>query len=485
MKRQGEKSQSKKGLDELATFSDFVRAASTVLPEVPKPARKPSLTERFIWTGIALAIFLVMSQTSLYGVPQGLSDQFAMARVIFASSQGTLMELGIGPIVTAGLILQLMKGAEMIKLDFKKPEDRSLFTSATKLLTILVTLMEALALMLGGAFGPNLPFLTFTIILVQLFSATLMVQLLDELVQKGWGIGSGISLFILAGVAQTVVWNIFSPIQPSGQYLGIAFYGINATLAGHPQLAFFREGSLPSIFSLILTIVVMLVIIYIEGMRIEIPITSTRFRGFSGVHPIKLLYVSNVPVILTSALLANVMFFSQMVWSRLNPLNDNLFLNWFVTFDRTQPGRPTGGLVHFITSPGTPAAAFGEPLRALSYVAFMVIFAVIFAKLWVGLGGLSPKAVAKSLVDAKVQVPGFRRAEVSIETVLNRYIPSVTILGGVIVGLLASLGDLLGAFGSGVGLLLMIDITIQYYMLLTREHLENIMPRLGGILGTG
>lgn len=164
----------------MGAFTNFVRSASTVLPEVPKPIRKPSLTVKIIWSAIALILYLAMAQIPLYGVATGLTDQFAYTRIIFASAQGTLMELGIGPIVTAGLILQLLKGADILKIDFKKPEDRGLFTSATKLLTIVVIFVEGSAFMFGGSYGTNLTATTSIIILIQLFAGTMIVMLLDE-----------------------------------------------------------------------------------------------------------------------------------------------------------------------------------------------------------------------------------------------------------------------------------------------------------------
>lgn len=468
----------------MSAFRNFVSSISTILPEVPKPARKPSLTERFIWTAIALLIYLVMAQVPLYGVTIGGQDPLAFTRIIFASAQGTLMELGIGPIVTAGLILQLLKGAEIFKVDFKKPEDRALFTSATKILTLIIILVQASAYMAGGAFGRNLASTTIIIILAQLLFAGLVVILLDELIQKGWGIGSGISLFIMAGVAQKIMWDMFSILPTEAGYFGVIPHAVNATLAGVPHEAWFRPGALPSISTLLITILVILGIIYIEGVRIEIPITSTRYRGFSGVYPIKLLYVSTIPIILTSALMANLTFFSQLFWSNFNPNNDNPILNAIVTFNQTDPGAgPTGGLLYYMSVPSSPDVAMAEPIRTAASIMVMVGFAVLFAKIWVDIGGLSPKAVAKSLLDAKVQVPGFRRSNVTLESILNKYIPTLTILSGVLIGLIAGGSQVLGVFGTGIGVFLMVDITLNYYQMLMRERLETMMPRLAGLLG--
>jgi preprotein translocase subunit SecY/protein transport protein SEC61 subunit alpha len=122
-------------------------------------------------------------------------------------------------------------------------------------------------------------------------------------------------------------------------------------------------------------------------------------------------------------------------------------------------------------------------VRAIIFVAFLVTFAVLFARIWVEIGGLSSRAVAKNLMNADVQVPGFRRSGLSLEQVLNRYIPPITIIGGIIIGLVASISDLFGVFGTGIGLLLMVDIILQYYQMLVKEQLEEFSPTLAGVLG--
>lgn len=126
-----------------STFRRVIKRVSTYIPQVEKPKKKLTLTEKFVWCGIALFIYLIMGQVPLYGVTDDPAFDFlAFARVIFAAQQGTLLELGIGPIVTAGLLMQLLKGSELIKLNFKNPDDRALFTSATKLVTIIVIVAE-------------------------------------------------------------------------------------------------------------------------------------------------------------------------------------------------------------------------------------------------------------------------------------------------------------------------------------------------------
>src|SRR5215216_2710342 len=120
-----------------------VKTVSRYVPQVEKPKKKIQLSEKLIWSGIAVLLYLVMGQIPLYGVTSDPKFDFlAFARVIFAAQQGTLLELGIGPIVTAGLLMQLLKGSDLLKLNFKNPDDRSLFTSATKIVTIIVIIAE-------------------------------------------------------------------------------------------------------------------------------------------------------------------------------------------------------------------------------------------------------------------------------------------------------------------------------------------------------
>ncbi|KKM27715.1 hypothetical protein LCGC14_1571920 [marine sediment metagenome] len=462
----------------------MVSKAEPYIPQVPKPKKKPTLQTRLKWCGLILLIYMVMGQTPLFGATTPEFDFLAFARVIFASQQGTLVELGIGPIVTAGLLMQLLKGSEILRFDFKKPEERGIFQTATKIVTYIVIVAES-AVYGVAVYGPGIAEPSMLYILIgQLMGASVIIMLLDETIQKGWGLGSGISLFIMAGVAQQILWSMFSPLPAGdGGTIGILPYIGQSIMAGDLSQVFFRSNQLPSIFGLLLTGGVMLILIYTQGMKIEIPIVSTKYRGFSAVYPIKLMYVSNIPVILASALTANALFMGQMMWANLNPRNAQPFLNFIFQYDPTSPSTPIGGLVYYITPPRGLEIVALDPMRAVGYILFMIAIVVVFGKLWVELGGLSPKSAAKNLLDADVQIPGFRRSNQPIEVLLNKYIPSVTLIGSMILGALAGFSDVLGVFGSGIGILLMVDILINYYNQLVKEQVEIVMPRLGALLG--
>ena len=466
------------------TIRKIVAKAEPYVPQVPKPKRKLSLQHKLLWTGGALVIYLVMGQTPLFGATAPEFDFLAFARVIFASQQGSLVELGIGPIVTGGLLMQLLRGSDILKFDFKNPAERGVFQTATKLVTYIVIVAESVVYAVA-VYGPGItePHVIY-VIMGQLMGASIIVMFLDEMIQKGWGLGSGISIFIMAGVSQQILWSLFSPL-PAGDGGSVGVFPFIGQMFAYGDVAdaMFRSNQLPSIFGLALTAGILLILVYTQGMKVEIPIVSTKYRGFAATYPIKMMYVSNIPVILASALTANIVFMGQMFWAQVNPRNASEFWNILAQFDPTSPASPIGGVIYYITPPRGLDVAALDPLRAVGYVIFMIGIVIVFGKLWVELGGLSPKKAAQNLLDADVQVPGFRRSNKPIETLLNRYIPSVTLIGSAILGLIAGVSDVLGVFGTGIGLLLTVDILINYYNQLVKEQVEVVMPRLGAALG--
>ena len=465
-------------------FLSLFRPLARVLPEIKVPERKVGFNEKIFWTALVLIIYLVMTEISLYGISGDIQEQFGALRVIFASNRGTLMELGIGPIVTAGLILQLLAGSAIIQCDMSDPQDRGLFTVASKFFSILLTGIQASAYIISGMYGTGLPGTTTIVIFLQLLAAGVIVILLDELIQKGWGLGSGISLFIMAGVAQNILWQTFNP--GTGLFVG----GLSQLLAGDSTYQLtdwvLGSGAYPSLLGFIATVGAFLVIIYLEGVRVELPMTYAGYKGFRSRYPIKLLYVSNLPVIFASALFANVYFFSQLLWSQMGTPAPGTNWLFMIIGDYNRTGdsvQPVGGLAYYVTPPNNVLSVAAEPLRASVYLAILVVFCAVFSLIWLEVGGLGPDRVAQQLMDSGMQIPGYRRSGRPIQAILKRYIPVVTILGGIIVGLVAGLADFLGVFGTGTGILLSVGIIYQYYELLMRERAAEMFPAFRRILG--
>jgi preprotein translocase subunit SecY len=374
----------------------------------------------------------------------------------------------------------------MVNIDMSNPEDRSLFTSASKILSVVMTVFEASAYILGGTYG-SIPVTTEIVIMLQLVGAGLIVLLLDELLQKGWGLGSGISLFIAAGVASTIWWDSVAPMGPmnDGRYLGAVIAFVQGVAGGaNLRGVIARTGGLPDMVAFITTLGVFGIIIYFNGMRVEIPVSYAKYRGFRGKFPLKLFYVSNIPVIFAAALFGNIYFISQLLWQRYNNLNANFWLNLIGTFTiQGNQYQPSGGLVYYVVPPNSLSLTAADPVRALVYAALLIIGCVFFAVTWVEVGGMDSRTVARQLLDSGMQIEGFRRSEVPIRQMLDRYIPAVTILGGILIGAIAAGADFLGAFGSGTGILLTVGIIEQYYQIFVQERITELYPAARGFLG--
>jgi preprotein translocase subunit SecY len=292
----------------------------------------------------------------------------------------------------------------------------------------------------------------------------------------------------MAGVAQTVLWDTFSPTT------GLLVGSLSAYLSHGQTFLAWAFGSVsgvyPSLLGFFATIGVFLVVIYLNGIRIELPMSYAGYKGFRSRYPIKLLYVSNLPVIFASALFANVYFFSQLIWGTqgkpsLVQQNHNLLFQFIGIFNVTSSGsvQPIGGLSYFVTAPANIQQVALDPLRAAAYMGILVVFCAVFSLIWLEVGGLGPSKVAQQLMDSGMQIPGYRRSGRPIEAVLKRYIPVVTVLGGIIVGLVASFADFFGAFGTGTGILLSVGIIYQYYELLMKERAAEMYPAFRRILG--
>ena len=464
-----------------------------LLPEVPRPKRKLSVRERLFWTGIVLVLYFVMSQIPLYGI-EWSGSQFQpllFFQVVMASKRGTLMELGIGPIVTAGIIWQLLVGSKIIPIDVTTKEGRALFTGTQKILAILFAAFEASAYIFGGAYG-RLTSYQATLIFAQLMIVSIIILLMDEMLQRGWGFGSAISLFIAAGVAQQIFWEMLAPIPlGDGLMVGVIPSVIHASFqyfaTGNGTLlsrSIMRASGYPDLIGFIAMIGFVLLLTVLESIRVEIPVVATRYGSYRSRIPLKFLYVSNLPVILVSALYADLIIFTQSLWPRINPGNTNPWLNMIAMYNYTGGTyQPIGGLVYYIYPPRSLTVAMADPLRTLTSAATFILLSVLFAVAWVMTSGMDPESQAEQLVKSELQVPGFRKSKKVLTAVFKRYVWPLTIISGLLVGIIGVVSDIVGALGSGIGILLMVGILVQYYTLLAREQALEMYPMLAKIIG--
>ncbi len=502
------------------------------LPGITEPKIHLNFKKRLIWTAAILILFIILGQITVYGVSKSAQERFQFLEMILGSKMGSLITLGIGPIVTASIILQLLVGSKIIPWNLRTTEGKIKFQGTQKLLTVFFCVFEAVAYVMFGAIQPvNAELGTLGMIILQLTFGGMLILLMDEVVSK-WGIGSGVSLFIATGVAMGIFVGAFNPC---------ANVGTPGCTLGDPGAGVFPFGHIPQAISylqigeitqatlamlpIIATVVVFLIVVYVQAIKVEIPLAFGSFRGFARRWPLKFIYTSNIPVILTAALLANMQLMGSMLAGR--------GIAFLGTFDEN--GSPIGGLIYYITTPRTPsvqvfsiilllvifaggmlafylkhrnagkivlasmatgivlAAAvtssfIGLPtaddtLRLTGHILFMVTGSVVFSIFWVATAGMDARSVAEQIEGLGMQIPGFRRDPRIVEAVLNRYIPTLAAMGGVFVGLLASVADLTGALGTGTGILLTVMIVYGLYEQISMQYVEDMNPAVRKFFG--
>ncbi|MEM5801574.1 MAG: preprotein translocase subunit SecY [Candidatus Aenigmatarchaeota archaeon] len=475
-----------------------IRKLAKFLPAIERPTYKPSLNKKIMWTGICLVLYFMMASHffgELYGINPELTKRFQTLEMLLGSSFGTLMTLGIGPIVTGSILLQLLIGAKIIDWDLNEKEDKEKYQVAQKLFSILFIIIESLVFALSGAIIPK-SYTAFNLFLIvlQLCLGGLIVLLMDEIITK-YGIGSGISLFIAAGVINQVFISVFSPcvlnqagcVLPSAdkEPVGRFWAFILAATNGYAYQA------ITALVPILTTILIVIIVAYAQSITVDVPLTFSNVKGFGRRWSLNLFYTSNMPVILAAALIANIELFGGLIAKPL-PNDPTTSCGLLGCFTQTQSGnQPISGLVYYLASPKTNIIVdvIGGTIttqyitRIIIYTIFLVSMCVLFSVFWVSTSGMDSESIAKQIDSIGMQIPGYRKSPQIMKSVLDRYIPPLAVLGGLSIGLLAALADIVGAFGSGTGILLTVTILYGFKQQFKQENLEGAHPLIKKFVG--
>lgn len=477
------------------------------LPAVAGPEGHVHFKNKMMWTLAILILYFALANVPLFGLSESSIDLFEQYRAFFAGASGSLMLLGIGPIVTASIVLQLLVGADVIKLDMSDPADQALFQGAQKFLVFVMIVVEALPQILGGyiqpdaniaaALGVGAGVVTF-IIFLQICIGGVLILFMDEIVSK-WGIGSGVGLFIVAGVSQQIVTGLINWIpDSSGLPAGIIpkwLYIAQNVDAGYLLSADGVGFMLISggILSLIATVAIFLIVVFVESTRIEIPLSHSAVKGARGRFPVKLIYASVLPMILVRALQANIQLIGLLLAGR-----------GITVLGEYSGSKPVNGIMYYLAPINSPydwiPSLVRENFASYGYAApatwqiglhvfmdafILIVGGIIFALFWIETTGMGAKPTARKVFNSGMQIPGFRRNVGSIEKVMQRYIPKVTIIGGAFIGALTLLASLMGTLGGagGTGLLLTVSIVYRLYEDIASEQMMEMHPMVRSFFG--
>jgi len=223
-----------------------------------------------------------------------------------------------------------------------------------------------------------------------------------------------------------------------------------------------------------------LTVVWAQSLKVEVPLSYDRLRGYGVKWPLAFFYASVIPVILVAALLANLQLFGGLLE---NWLGHATFLGGF------SQGRPISGPAFWLGNSKIVEGVIrgsltkAHILQAIFHLLFFMIFSAVFAVFWVKTSGMDEASQAKKILGSGLQIPGFRKDERILETVLKRYILPLTIMGGLAIGLLAALSDTLGALTSGTAILLAVMIMYQLYQNIAQQHAVDMHPAMRGMFG--
>ena len=455
------------------------------LPEVKRPTeKKVSFNVKLKWTIIVLVAFFILANIDLYGLSANALGNLEFLQTILASQFGTIISLGIGPIVMSSIILQLLVGSGILNINTKTEEGKRYFQGLQKIGVLFFIVFEAIVYVAMGGLqaDPNLAWGS-QILIFQLILGGLAIMFMDEVVQK-WGFGSGVSLFIVAGVAWSLFNGLFQFIDASGANCLADFGGtpcvgnilviLQAVINGAP-----REV-LSAIAAIAATVLIFLGVVWAQALKVEIPLSYERIRGYGIKWPLAFFYSSVIPVILVAALAANIQLFGNLLQ---NWLGHPTFLGEFSN------GHPISGLAFWIGSTNIVEAIIRGSFQTsfiwqtIIHIIFYMVFAAIFAVFWVKTSGMDESSQAKNILSSGLQIPGFRKDPRVLESILKRYIMPLTIMGGLAIGFLGSIANVIGAMTGGTSILLAVMIIYQLYTSIAQQHAVDMHPALRKFMG--
>ncbi|MFP4051526.1 MAG: preprotein translocase subunit SecY [Thermoplasmata archaeon] len=503
-----------------------LKPITTRMPAVKKPEGHVHFRRKMLWLILILVVYFSMTNVTVYGLTTSM-DMFEQFRAIFAGESGSIVHLGISPIVNASIMMQLFNGADIINLDMKDSEDKAVYQSTQKFLVIIMIFVQAVPQVfgylepdpgfisgLGSVISGQGLLMARILIVAQIAVGCYVLFLMDEVVSK-WGIGSGISLFIVAGVAQgiftgTFNWEPYENGIPAGtipKTIHLVQQSSAGELAGGGLETILIQNPNP-VLALVSTLAIFLIVAYVQSTRVELPLSHGRARGARGRYPLKLIYASVLPVILVSALLANINLFAMLFYTN-DALVDIPLIGgkWWIGMYNTGSTEAVGGGAWYIsrvngiqewllplisdkysyllTQEGVTHTKFQVVMKVIGHFTFMTVFAILFANFWVKTTNMDAESVADQIQDSGMQIPGFRRDPRVLRKVLERYIPTITNFSGFFIGALAAGANMLGSVGnaSGTSLFLAVSILTQLYEQMGKEQMMEMHPVLRDFFG--
>ena len=352
-----------------------------------------------------------------------------------AFSNFTLFALGIGPYITASIILQLLTiGFESLdELQKSGEEGKKKINKYTKYTALVLALIQAIGITLGvvkGALKSSNVFFISTVILTLVASSMLLMWIGDKITEKGLGNGSSIIIFV--GIISRVPQDIISAVS------------------------MVQNGSL-AIWAVALLAVVMLIttaaVIYIQEATRKIPVQYAKrvvgrkmYGGQSSHIPMKVNQSGVVPVIFASSLLA----FPQTI---------AMFMG--------------SDVQNFVQTYLTPNGEIGFWIYRLLEVLLIIFFAYFYTTV-----SFNTEDISNNMKNNGGFIPGIRPGKPTVDY-LNRILSRLTLAGAIFLAIIALIPAFFTHYMSvnlslaGTSLLIVVGVALE----LKRQLESNLVMR--------
>lgn len=469
---------------------DLARTFLPLLPEVEVPFEKITFDDKVVYTIFSALIYL-FAQFPLVGLPKEtapgtqVNDPLYFLRGVFAAEPKTLLEFGIFPNVASALILQLLAGLKVIKVNFKNQKDRELFQTLIKLFALFQYFILANIFIYSGYYGQNLSIVQVGLINLQLCGAGLVTTLISEVVDKGFGFSSGMMVINTVSIATNLVSDTLGISQisvdednntePQGSLINL----IQSFRAKHRSLlegiiSAFNRDYLPNLTTTVIVLGIAAVICYLQSVRMELAIRSTRARGMSNIYPIRLLYVGCLSVLFSYVILFYIHIGAFTLIQLIAKNNiENPICKVLGHYDMVNnllavPSFP----LSLLTPPRSLLSSITEqPLTLITYTIFMVATGVYFADKWQEISGSSARDVADEFKEQGITLNG--RREQSVAKELNKIIPVAAKTGAAILAAITVCGELLGLKGKAAGIVVGVAGGFSLLELITLDYQQS------------
>jgi preprotein translocase subunit SecY len=454
---------------------------------VERPKRHVPLKTKLVFTIAILILYFALGNIPLFGLSPESLDLFGRWRALFAGQRFSLSAVGIMPIINASIILQILAGPKIMKLDLTNPRDQAFYLSMQKLLVLCFVIFTSFTCVIGfykpnqdiaDLFGVSLRFIS-CLLFLQVFFGGMLIYYMEEVVSR-WGICSGLGLFIVADVSHQIITGLIN-WMPGNSGLAAGVIPRWVQIAQQVEPYKISDGGMVFLFehhliALITTVALFFLVVYLMCARIEIKIPGyLRWRGGRGRvrFPIKFAHFSYaivVPLVflnLGRVLQASIQGLGRLLYSRGN--------TFFGAYD--EMGTAVSGLVfylHPIYSPGDwfppllhsvypNIAGWQIAVRIATDMSIMVTCAMIIALLWIKLTpGLETRDVRAMVRESGLPIYGHSRDLKAIKRAVDRYTTRIVMMGCGVLGALLVIANMFGTLGLVSVLYLIIAVIVIY-----------------------